>query len=137
MTMNSTPFSAYCASKVFFLKRTCGPNRTMSAPSISSVSYTHLYRMSCFQFNIFQRALLNTLTAGDAGFGSRKFLCVDKHRIKQIVDDAAVQFVLYRSRQFRKTFSFFDTLCGLLDDRVSRRKLLLRFLCLLYTSRCV
>lgn len=85
-------------------------------------------RMSCFQFNIFQRTLLNTLTAGNAGFGSCKFLCVDKHRIKQIVDDAAVQFVLHRSRQFRKTFTFFDTLCGLLDDRVSCRKLLLRFL---------
>lgn len=59
--------------------------------------------MSRFQFNIFQRTTLNTLTAGDAGFGCRKFLCVDKHRIKQIVDDAAVQFVLHRSRQFRKT----------------------------------
>lgn len=73
---------------------TCHTMRTIFPP----------HRFPVIHMDIAQRTHICTFSAGDTGVCCGKLLCMNKHRIKDIVDNAAVYFIFYGKMTLRELF---------------------------------
>lgn len=86
---------------------TCHTMRTIFSP----------HRFPVIHMDIPQRTHICTFSAGDTGVRCVKLLCMNKHRIKDIVDNAAVYFIFYGKMTLRELFSVLYQACGIVYMR--------------------